>query len=761
MIMKKNLFIYLLFFFFFFSMIPNSLFINDVVVSADEIVLNEPYNIWFAPEHSFGTDSMKEVNWSFFQGFFQDHFYKNCMYKRYSYSSWTNGNQYVSIGKSWNDSGFWKLWINLSVPVNLFEVNVSFGCDREVLSFFEKDNYELWFNYSVPNSGGEVYCVMLNYSDIAGVSGVTFSKHCENNVCWVSIHKNTVPAGFYSFDPTFGYTYSNSATMTFASSSNSYIRGFWAICPSNGTAYSISFKTGSSWDGTGETVIGYIYQYVDYATDYAGNQLGITFETSVTATNTVYELLMNGTCNLVNGTKYYIIMRLGTKVDSDCYAVGNKTGTFNIGLSKVGSSGNPPTMNSPLTSETSSVNEVYIYCTYNETTEGGWSNTCPVVSNVGYANHSVDVCLKPTMNVTITDLDGNSSTVSWLSNVSGSWITYQVNSSVLNTTVYWNFSQANTGNTRYWWNITVQDLGGCNNSYNYYFNTVANYTPPSPDYDFSVATPNPANKSEDNPLTGGWCIQINQTSGEVFNWNISIIGIGYSSDTGSSNGTKCYAYSLLVCGTNYTVTLNLSLPRGNWTNYSFWFWTIDCVYCPSSSFNYSNLSIILYFDLFSQNGSFNFTIETNSSLRISQTWAVNGTYSIILYNITLGANYTVWVNQTVLNSSNIGCYYNKTYYYEVYNGSSSGVDNMDVTIYLNAETIGIILFFIMMILSYKWESSVFCYFVSIMALVMGIYFIGFYFAMFGTLLGIIFILLSPYFAFLGYHFGYSKGGIGK
>jgi len=33
--------------------------------------------------------------------------------------------------------------------------------------------------------------------------------------------------------------------------------------------------------------------------------------------------------------------------------------------------------------------------------------------------------------------------------------------------------------------------------------------------------------------------------------------------------------------------------------------------------------------------------------------------------------------------------------------------------------------------------------------------------MFGTLLGIIFILLSPYFAFLGYHFGYSKGGIGK
>jgi hypothetical protein len=113
---------------------------------------------------------------------------------------------------------------------------------------------------------------------------------------------------------------------------------------------------------------------------------------------------------------------------------------------------------------------------YSFTTQSTWTNTCPVGGNFTPANHSIGVCLKPTISVAVNDTDGNSTTVCFYSNVSGTWSLMQVNTSVVaNSTVYWNFSQANTGNTSYWWNVTMADEN-CNVSYWLNFSTVTNAT---------------------------------------------------------------------------------------------------------------------------------------------------------------------------------------------------------------------------------------------------------------------------------------------
>ena len=97
------------------------------------------YDYWYAPENSFGISETKTVNWSYFKQLFQDHFYKNARYKRYETSNWQDGTQYLTLNRTWNDSGFWKIDIILDIPIDLYAVNVSFGCDLQVLQYVERE----------------------------------------------------------------------------------------------------------------------------------------------------------------------------------------------------------------------------------------------------------------------------------------------------------------------------------------------------------------------------------------------------------------------------------------------------------------------------------------------------------------------------------------------------------------------------------------------------------------------------------------------
>jgi len=167
-----------------------------------------------------------------------------------------------------------------------------------------------------------------------------------------------------------------------------------------------------------------------------------------------------------------------------------------------------------------------------------------------------------------------------------------------------------------------------------------------PGCSFTLGTPSPANGSMNIPLTGSWCISIN-SSCSSFNYSIEFNHSGGSSSfDGATNGTKCYAYSLLYCGLNYTVWVNVT-SGVSYVNKTFWFRTIDCVYCPDIGVNYTNYTIWKCFNLTSENGSFNFTFEVvgiNFSQNINGTWVSNGTYCIELVNLSLNTIYYMWVN---------------------------------------------------------------------------------------------------------------------
>ena len=228
------------------------------------------YDYWYAPENSFGISETKSVNWSYFKQLFNEHFYKNARYKRYSHSEWTDGTQYLTLNKTWNDTGFWKVDIILDVPIDLYSVNISFGCDLPVLNYIERDGYEIWLNYTANET--ETYSVMFNWSDIAQIPNIEIYKVRQDGKFWISFKRDNVPAGHYEFDPIFG----NNGVRNYDYDMENHTTAIWAqITGADGYANNISvyFVMSEVDTYTGNVTCG-LYEYLDYDT-YFNNLLGI------------------------------------------------------------------------------------------------------------------------------------------------------------------------------------------------------------------------------------------------------------------------------------------------------------------------------------------------------------------------------------------------------------------------------------------------------------------------------------------------------
>ncbi len=134
----------------------------------------EAYIYWYAPPNSFGIRETKTVNWSYFKQLFNSHTDWILEYKRYENSEWTEGNQYLTINKTWNTSGgFWKISLEFDVPIDIYSARFTFGCDLVVLDYVEREGYEVWLNYSA--NATENYSVMFNWSDIASIPGLVIT----------------------------------------------------------------------------------------------------------------------------------------------------------------------------------------------------------------------------------------------------------------------------------------------------------------------------------------------------------------------------------------------------------------------------------------------------------------------------------------------------------------------------------------------------------------------------------------------------------
>jgi hypothetical protein len=98
------------------------------------------------------------------------------------------------------------------------------------------------------------------------------------------------------------------------------------------------------------------------------------------------------------------------------------------------------------------------------------SRPVPMLINEGPTNRSWGVALRPQLNITVSNPDGVSMTISWSSNSSGSWQLFGINSSVSNGTYHQRNNNFSSNSTRYWWKVIVTD-GTDTNASVYYFST--------------------------------------------------------------------------------------------------------------------------------------------------------------------------------------------------------------------------------------------------------------------------------------------------
>jgi len=310
------------------------------------------------------------------------------------------------------------------------------------------------------------------------------------------------------------------------------------------------------------------------------------------------------------------------------------------------------------------------YNTYLLSTEQGpFFNTPPTIEVSSPLNNSVDISLQPTVVAWINDTDGNQSTVDFYNSTNGiDWTWQQTNLTVLNETVNYTYTQANSYSTDYYWKVHAND-GNDNVSAWFKFTTEsAPYN--NPPYQ---SNPSPNNNSNNVLITTSQItIYINDTEGNPMNWTIETspdIGSQDNSSSSGANGTKTCSISGLSYSTTYTWYMNLT-DDNSWNNATYSFtteapppnnppWQDN----PSPSNNSENVSISLseisiYINDTDGDGM-NFTIETSPDVGNqdnSTSGEENGTKVCSVSGLIYSTVYTWWVNLSDGEDSNNSYY---------------------------------------------------------------------------------------------------------
>ena len=152
---------------------------------------------------SFGNDSEPDpVDYSPFFNAFKEHTDWILEYKLNENSSWTDGNSFLTIEKTWiPEFGFWKFNIIIDNPLNrsIYSARFTFGVDLPVLDYVEKvDSYIYYLNYSG-------FSAFFDWSDMMGIPNIVFTHGIFENQFWFRFARDNIPALYHGeFDPWFG-----------------------------------------------------------------------------------------------------------------------------------------------------------------------------------------------------------------------------------------------------------------------------------------------------------------------------------------------------------------------------------------------------------------------------------------------------------------------------------------------------------------------------------------------------------------------------
>jgi len=177
-------------------------------------------------------------------------------------------------------------------------------------------------------------------------------------------------------------------------------------------------------------------------------------------------------------------------------------------------------------------------------------NNAPTISDLYPSNTSTNIPQLPTISLSANDLEGDTLTVYWYENSSGSYVLRQTNTTVTaNSTVQWFFDEANGSNDKYWYSVKITDGIEWVNA-TYYLTTSIRI--------FDILFVDNFTKYSGNPI-------LERTLGDWDNYGIRDIGI-LVNETGylrKMNGT----YQMLYNGRNYSGEIsNTSIGRAYSTN---------------------------------------------------------------------------------------------------------------------------------------------------------------------------------------------------
>jgi hypothetical protein len=245
-------------------------------------------------------------------------------------------------------------------------------------------------------------------------------------------------------------------------------------------------------------------------------------------------------------------------------------------------------------------------------------STAPSTYLITPKNLSTNMNVKMTCKLWANDTNGDTLTIDFYDNASGSWTHRQKNTSSANTTVQWNYSQSTLYNTKYWWRATIYD-GTTNISNTYRFTTKSSGHVPTV---YVIAPKNASTNITKQPKCRIWA---NDTGGGPLqiDWYSSTNGVSFThrqkNTSVAANATYQWNYSQATSfGVQYwwRVTVNDSISNAS---YKFSFTTKSGTASPPN-------------------------ITTNATTNIGNT---NATLNMYIKDSGTGnPNCTVWFNCT-------------------------------------------------------------------------------------------------------------------